>query len=195
MEKKVIAITGGIGSGKSLAANFLRQAGYNAVSCDEITARLYKKRYIKEQVKKIFPDAVKGEKRLFVNKKIIAAQAFRDKDKREKLDALFHPIVIKTAIRKAKRTDKKTAFVEVPLLFESESENAFDGVIVILRDKEKRVDGVKERSGLTEKEILSRINAQFDYDNADLSGYVVIKNDGDKQKLKNSVIKAIKNFE
>ena len=71
---KIIAITGGIGSGKSLASEFLRQAGYNVVSCDEITAELYKKRRVKKEIGKIFPSAVSGKCRIRIDKKEVARQ-------------------------------------------------------------------------------------------------------------------------
>ena len=194
MKKKIIAITGGIGSGKSLALNILRQAGYKAVSCDEITAELYKKISVKEEIGKIFPSAVSGGSRLHIDKKEIARQAFSCEEKRERLNALLHPLIMSAAIRRAKRTEKNLSFVEVPLLFETKSESLFDGVIVILRDKVKRIESVKNRSDLTEEEILKRIDAQYNYESESFSGCIVIYNDKDKENFRNSVLKAIENL-
>ena len=58
--KKLIAVTGGIGSGKSVAVNVLSATGYNTLSCDDITTDLYEKRKVKLLLKKFFPSAVKG---------------------------------------------------------------------------------------------------------------------------------------
>ena len=192
---KIIAITGGIGSGKSLAATFLRQAGYKVVSCDKITAEFYKKHRVKKEIGKIFPSAVKGRIFLRVDKKVVAGQAFDDDGKRARLNSYLHPLIIDTAIKRVKTGGGELAFVEVPLLFESETENRFDGVIVIVRDKTARIESVKERSGLTDDEVKKRIDKQFDYDGADLSGYTVIVNDGDTEKLKGYILETVKTFQ
>lgn len=192
MSKKIIAVTGGIGSGKTLALNILRQAGYKADSCDEITAELYGKRKVKEEIGKIFPSAISGNIRLRVNKKEIAKCAFSDKDKRERLNAFLHPLIVDTAIKRAKRGAGDLSFVEVPLLFESETEKLFDGVLIVMRDRKSRIESVKIRSDLSEQEVLERINAQIDYDRKDFSDYSIIYNDGDKEKFRKSVLEAVK---
>ena len=81
--------------------------------------------------------------------------------------------------------------MEVPLLFERGFAQNFDKIIVITRAKEERINSVKERSHLSEEEILSRIDKQIDYDKFDFTPYIVIKNDGTKEDLAAAVIKAI----
>ena len=61
MPKKLIAITGGIGSGKSLVLSTLKKQGYPTLSSDEIVKTLYKKPAVKKILKGVFPTAVKGE--------------------------------------------------------------------------------------------------------------------------------------
>ena len=192
--KKIIAITGGIGSGKSLAATFLRQAGYNVVSCDEITAEMYNKRRVKKEIAKIFPSATSGKIFCRVDKKAVASQAFEDDGKRVRLNSFLHPLIIDKAIKRAKKGSGDLAFIEIPLLFESGAEDRFDGVIVIVRDKNMRIDSVKNRSGLNEEEILKRMEKQLDYDKADLDKYTVIKNGESKDDLKEKILSAAKIF-
>ena len=85
------------------------------------------------------------------------------------------------------------AFAEVPLLFEGRFENLFDGVIVVLREKQERIKAVQERDELREEEVLARMNAQVDYESEETreklknkNVYLLI-NDKDKQALKRSV--------
>ncbi len=163
MNKK-IAITGGIGSGKSTVLKILREKGYSVFSCDEIYADVIKSKEYVEKINKIFPLAVKNG---VIDRKNLSDEVFSDKDKRLALNQIAHPLIMKSLYENINERLKheKMVFAEVPLLFENGFEKDFDAVIILSRDTDKRVSCVKERSGLSEEEILKRISAQFDYDN------------------------------
>ena len=184
---RLIALTGGIGSGKSTALKILQDARYKTLSCDKITSELYEKRKVKLKLKKLFPTAVTGFFSPVIDRKAISTIVFNDKDKLEELTALITPLVLKEAKRQAKKLGG-VVFVEVPLLFERGYQDEFDAVIVVTRNMKTRIASVMERSNLTEQETVARINNQFDYDNADLSDYAVIENDGDLISLKEKVL-------
>lgn len=181
-----IAITGGIGSGKSTVSNIIKNLGYTVVSTDEITAKLHADQNVLLKIKEIFPSAVTGEKQLFLDKNILSEEIFFDKEKLSRLNKLMHPLIMNNTFD---ILDKyPVAFAEVPLLFESKLESMFDKVIVVKRDKNSRVSSVIKRSNLTENQVLSRINNQIDYDTFDFSKYNVIINDNLdmlEQKVKN----------
>ena len=107
MAKKLIAITGGIGSGKSLALSILKSEGYYTLSSDQITAELYEKRKIKLLLKNMFPVAVKG----FFNPKIdrskISEIVFNNKEKLEQLTATITPLVVAEIQKRAKKVKPK----------------------------------------------------------------------------------------
>ena len=187
----IIGLTGGIGSGKSTALNALKKEGYKVISCDEITKGLYKKRKILKTLRSEFPTAIKGKFFYKADKKEIARIIFSDKKKYAFLNEFLTKETFTLALNKAKKV-KGTVIVEVPLLFESNVAHNFDKIIVITRAKEERIKSVKERSNLSEEEILSRIAKQIDYDNFDLTPYIVIKNDGTKEDLIAAVIKAVR---
>ena len=192
----IIGLTGGIGSGKSAAIAALQENGYKTVSCDDVTRELYKKRKTLKTLRKEFPSAIKGKLFLKADKKEIARVIFSDKEKYDFLNRFLTQETFDIAYHRAEKLAKKggTVIVEVPLLFENNLQNRFDKVIVITRDKEKRIASVKARSDLSEEEILSRIAAQVDYDNIDLSPFTVIKNDGNISDLAAAVLKAVKSF-
>lgn len=181
--KKIVAITGGIGSGKTVVSGICKRAGYKVVSCDTITAELYKKSDIKRKIAEIFPTAAKGKLFIRIDKKKVAKECFENADKLKKLNALLHPVIIDTALKRAKRGGKNIGFVEIPLLFETDSAKFFDRVIIVKRELCERIKAVCERSGLTVAEVEKRINSQYDYDKNDLSGFIVIVNDGDLKSL------------
>lgn len=190
-KKKVIAVTGGIGSGKSTLISLLQKRGYTVVSSDQIVNGLYRKRSFLIKIKELFPRAVKGIFNLKVDKNVIAEQVFSNEEKRKALNSLIHPIVIREGIKKCKKTTKNLAFMEVPLLFEGGYQKEFDGVIIVLRDYAKRIESVKIRSNLSEDEIIRRIKAQVDYEKLDTNSYHVIKNDGEIADLEKELEKII----
>ena len=187
----IIGLTGGIGSGKSTAISALQKSGYKTVSCDDVTRELYTKRKVLKTLRKEFPSAITGKWKLKADKKEIARIIFSDKQKYEFLNAYLTQETFKRAMKKAKRL-KGTVIVEVPLLLENNLASEFDKVIVIVRDKNARVESVKARSNLTKEETIARINAQVDYENIDLSKYIVIKNDGSEEDLAAAILKVVK---
>ncbi|MBQ7235810.1 MAG: dephospho-CoA kinase [Clostridia bacterium] len=193
-KNKLIALTGGIGSGKSLALATLKDAGYNTLSCDAITSDLYEKRKIKLILKKMFPTAVKGFFNPIIDRKEISKIAFNDKVKHAELTDTITPFVMQEVLRRASKIGGMV-FVEVPLLFECGYQDEFDGVMVITRPKHERVKSVMARSNLTEEQVLARIKNQTDYDNFDLSKYMVIENTGNQTALKEKILNIAKDLD
>lgn len=152
-----IAITGGIGSGKSAAANFIKELGFPVFSCDEIYANLCTEPEFLNELSARFPGCVRAGKLL---REALSARVFSDEAAREKLNSFTHPIIFKR-LEEAMRPFP-TAFAEVPLLFESGAEKKFDFVLVLLREREARVKSLLAR-GLTKAEIERRMARQFDY--------------------------------
>lgn len=192
---KKIALTGGIGSGKTTALNVLKENGYAVFSCDEISHEISNRRSVKLKMKELFPTAFTGKIFIKADRKKIAEEVFNDKIKLEKLNELLHPLIIEELLKKASRCGKKVAFIEVPVLFESGYQSFFDDVIVISRDLKDRIDSVKIRSKMTEEEILARMNNQANYEEMDLSKYIVVQNDGNLVAFKKAVLSVAKNLE
>ena len=191
---KAYALTGGIGSGKSLALKFLSEAGYNTLSSDKIVHELYEKNSVKRLLKKLCPTAVSGIINLKLDKAVLGERAFKDSDFYARLTSTVTPLVLKQ-IKKRLRSAKRLSFVEVPLLFECGYEHKFDGTVVIFRDKQERISAVKQRSNLTEEQVLERMNKQIDYDSLDFNGCHVIKNDGDMESFKDAVLSLARSLE
>lgn len=182
----LVAITGGIGSGKSTAANALKEAGYPVISCDEICAGLYKSPSFLRKLKKYFPSAIKGTLFPKADKKELSRLAFAGGENYKILSEQVTAPVYRAAMKKAK-AKKGVVFIEVPLLFEFGKQSDFDKVIVVLRNKTDREESVKKRSGLNEKEFSARMSRQTDYGLIDLTPYFVLRNDGTTEELKERV--------
>lgn len=189
----LIAITGGIGSGKSTAASAIKSAGFKVISCDEICAKFYRSPAFLRRLKKYFPSAIKGTFSPKVDKRELSRLAFNGDENYKLLSDLVTAPVYRAAMKKA-RKKKGVIFIEVPLLFEFDKQNEFDKVIVVMRDTTDRAESVKKRSGLNEKEFSARISRQADYSSVNLSDYTVITNDGTKEELKKNAITAASAF-
>ncbi len=188
---KRIAITGGIGSGKSLVLSTLKELGYKTLSSDKIVTDLYKTLKVKKMIKEYFPQAVTGKIFLKIDRVALAKQAFSTSENHQLLTLLVTPLVMEK-INKLTAGKKGLYFVEVPLLFECEYQTDFDGVWVVTRPLNDRINSVKQRSNLTQEQIVERIRKQVNYDTLDLSNYTVIQNDGDIKHLKNIINEKLK---
>ena len=188
MKFKKIAITGGIGSGKSVALDILSTAGYKTLSSDKIVSQLYETRKVKKLLKSMFPNAVSGLINLKIDRKKISEIVFSNEEMHKKLTNTITPLVLEEIKRRTKNLSEHI-FIEVPLLFECGYEKEFDAVMIITRPLKNRIESVKSRSKLTEEQIIARIKKQTDYDNKDLSAFTVIENDGDVPELKEKVLK------
>ena len=165
-----IAITGGIGSGKSAVCRILKERGYPVFSCDEINRTLLSEKSYLDGLCALFPTCVKDGK---LQKTALAALVFSDKEALETLNAYAHPR-ISERLQRDMDGAKKTCFAEVPLLFESGMTKQFDGVIVVLRNKEERIRAVVTRDGLTAERAEARMKQQFDYDGPRPDGCLLI---------------------
>lgn len=175
-----IAVTGGIGSGKSTVCEIIKKLGFATLSCDEIYAELLKDADFLNILEKNFCGVLNANGLL--NRKKLSNIVFSDSAKLEKLSALTHPAIMKKLLKSAEEV-KGICFCEVPLLFEHGYEKLFDKVIVVTRDYTERVQAVSKRDNITQKEVENRINSQYDYENSDFAKYYVIHNNSNCEKL------------
>lgn len=195
---KKIAITGGIGSGKSLVAEMLRSMGYPVFSCDEIYKEIIESSVYVQKIKENFPEVIDDNGA--INKKRLAERVFSDTESRKTLNALAHPLIMEKLLFYMNESTENLVFAEVPLLFEGDYQNLFDYILVLIRPIPERMKAVQLRDGISQKEIIRRMDAQFDYTSKQACKYLeqsnvtVIENNGDKNNLKTAVIHWLNNL-
>lgn len=170
-----VAVTGGIGAGKSEFMRAVKELGIRTFSADEINAELLRdKRYI-EKLSAAFPLAVKDGK---VDKAALRAEVFSDEKKRKTLNALAHP-----EIRRKIEEITGDAVVEVPLLFESGMTDLFDKVIVVTAGEDVRINRIVSTRNIS-KDLAKNIikNQTTDDERIKRADYVAI-NDGTRKDL------------
>ena len=180
-----IAITGGIGSGKSVALKILKDLGCKTFSCDKISRTIYRDAELKDNVREIFGEEVFSSDGRVLRKRL-AKKVFSDKALVKALNELTH-CKIRQKLLSAMDRVKGVAVAEVPLLFESGMQNDFDKVIILMRDETVRFLAVSERDGLSQEQIERRMANQIDYNKLDKTAYTVICNDGDIESLRDKL--------
>ncbi len=180
-----IAITGGIGSGKSKVLRYIQSLNYKVIDLDEVYAKLLDDTQFLSGICDItgVPPILRNDGSLELNRREVSEKVFNEPETLRLLNEYTHPKIIQEAKSEALAAGG-TVFCEVPLLYESHLENLFDYVIVIMRSESERIRAVEKRSGLTAAEIEKRIKNQFDYANLTLNEHtIVIENDGDVSEL------------
>lgn len=160
MIKKKIAITGGIGSGKSTVLQLLKEMGYPVFSCDELYREVIRSQSYIQKITGVFPNVIENGE---INRKKLAAEVFSDEKKRKTLNSIAHPLIMQQLMKEMDAAENEFVFAEVPLLFEGNYEGLFDAVIVVQRKIEDRIRFICLRDGLTEQQAKERIASQFDY--------------------------------
>jgi dephospho-CoA kinase len=179
-----IAITGNIGSGKSTFAQFAIDAKYSVLRADDISKDLLENdEKVQALVIKNFGTESFIKNKL--NKKYLAEQIFSDQAKREKLESILHPRVIKQIDKSVSELQKsnKVIFVEAALIYEADMEAMFDYVVLITANHKLRLTR-KIKSGLTESDFNNREINQIPEEEKKKRADFIFSNDGSIDDLK-----------
>lgn len=187
LSKRKFAITGTIGSGKSTLTKIIAKS-YPTISADEIVANMYLDKDFAKMINKQFLD----NENETVNKADLSKVIFSDAQKKQDLEAIIHPLVKKEIIQWL-NIQKGLCFTEVPLLFEANLQDLFDGVILVVAQNEKIVERLEVSRNQSRKKTLSIIAKQMDVKTKiEKSDIVIENNEGLKQlkeKIENLLIK------
>ena len=177
---KTIAITGGIGSGKSTLCSKLKEKGFKIHSSDEQVAKIYKKPEKKFITYLRTIGLSKSISKKNINKKIISKIIFENKQIRKKLELYIFKIVRKKRsdfIKQEKEKKTRLIFIDIPLLFENNLEKQFHKVISIIASKQVRLKRLKKTRKMTETQFKNIIKSQTsDVIRKKKSDYVIYNN-------------------
>lgn len=156
----LVAIAGGIGSGKSVVSRIVSALGYPVYDCDSRASVIMDTNYeIKKRlVADIHPDSVdeNGE----IDRGRISSIVFNDADALSKLNSIVHVAVKCDIARWNKETKNDLKFVETAILYQSGIDRMVDRVWIVVAPLDLRVERVMERNGMTRNQVLARIASQ-----------------------------------
>ena len=178
----VVALTGGIGSGKSTVGQIFEDLGAIVTDSDQLAREVVERGTTGfDQIIAAFGDEVLKNGDL--NRAALAELVFKDPGKRERLELITHPLIRK-AFAKIVESAKGDSIVinQIPLLVESKHDYKFDHVITISAPEKIRTERLLKR-GLTLTQIEQRMKAQATDTQREVISDTVIVNDKSEQEL------------
>jgi dephospho-CoA kinase len=181
---KTIAVTGGLGSGKSEAMSIFYELGANILHADDIAKHLLQvDPVLVSKIKEAFGEECYLDGELQAH--ILAERAFGDPGKHDLLNGLTHPI-LRTYLHKyisATKAVPGILMVEAAILLEAKFEDLFDMVLLITAEKQVRIRRAKAAGRLHEKDILQRMALQMPEEEKKARADFVIENNGTEEEL------------
>lgn len=157
---RIIGLTGGIASGKSVVSQQLEQLGMRTIDADEISHEILAR---DEGVKQAVVDAFGTEvltRDGLTDRKKLGKIVFQNPDHRKTLERIMHPPIGAELWKKA-REGMDDVVLEAPLLIETGGHERVDLVVVVYATREHQIQRIMKRDGISKEEATERIDAQL----------------------------------
>ena len=179
---RVIGLTGGIGSGKSLAAEYFADLGALVIDADQLARSAIERGSTGfDEVVTVFGDSIlkNGD----IDRRALGELVFKDPELKAKLENIIHPWVrneFEEAVASLKGDE--VLVYEIPLMLETNAQDRFDVVITVEAAMDNRISRLRAK-GLHISEIESRIAAQATREQRESIADFLIENDGSEDDL------------
>ena len=182
----VVGLTGGIGSGKSLAAQFFAELGALVIDADQLARDAIERGSDGfDELIATFGDSILSNG--LVDRRALGELVFRDLDAKKKLEAIIHPIVRREFEEAVQSLEQDQILIyEIPLLFETKAMERFDYIVTVEADMQLRKERLLKK-GLRNSEVESRIAAQASREERVSIADQVFENNGSEDELLRSV--------
>ena len=173
---KLIAITGGIGCGKSIVSQILKEFGFQVYNCDCNAKYLMDNSpTIKDCLKSTFGNDIIIDGT--INRVKLANIVFNNKEKLVKLNNIVHSSVKEDLISwKLENSHNKLLFIETAILYQSGLDSIVDEVWEVNAPLEIRIERVMKRNNISRQDVLSRIESQK-YEILAQADYIITNDD------------------
>lgn len=184
----IIGLTGGIGSGKSAAANFFIELGIDVIDADDISKNVLTKnnKAKKAFIEKFGDHYIQNNK---IDREALREDIFKDKIKRKTLESIVHPAVREEILKFINDSDSIYKIVMVPLIVETNSADFYDKIIVVDCENNLQIERASSRDNQTKENIINIISNQASREERLKIADFIISNNSNLEHLKNSVIK------
>jgi dephospho-CoA kinase len=177
---KVLGLTGGIGSGKTVVGEMFARLGAEVIDADQLARDVVEpgQPALDEIVKRFDPEILLPDGRL--DRRKLGRIVFADAAARAALNAITHPRIRERmdAAVTARRERAGVLILDIPLLYETARTTPVEKVIVVWVDPATQIRRLLDRGGLTPEEARQRIAAQMPLDEKRALADHVIDNSG-----------------
>ena len=185
----IVGLTGGIGSGKSIAGEYFIELGIDVIDADHVSKNILDKNtkakdlFIKKFGKKFL------DKNNNIDRDLLRAEIFIDEDKKDLLESIIHPIVRDEITEFINKSDSIYKIIMVPLIYETNSKDFYDKIIVIDSDENNQIERASQRDNKSRDDIMNIINNQASREQRNTIADEIILNNSTLDDLKNKIIK------
>ncbi|GAA9592308.1 dephospho-CoA kinase [Helicobacter pylori] len=190
--KNAIALTGGIGTGKSTTIKILESQGYQILDADKIAHQLLQEHRFK--IAQHFGSDIleKG----ILNRKKLGAIVFQNANELKWLEDFLHPLIRECMLQKAYELEKnhQAYFLDIPLFFEVGGKKCYpvSKVVLVYAPRVLQIERLLERDKLKEAEILQRLACQMDIEQKCTMSDYIINNSSSLKDLNKQVERFLK---
>ena len=185
----IVGLTGGIGSGKSAAGKYFVELGIDVIDADDISKNILDENIkAKELFIKNFGDKFLDKKNN-INRDLLRSEIFVNEEKKNILESIIHPIVREEIAKFINQSDSIYKLIMVPLIYETNSQDFYDKIIVVDCNEENQILRASERDNKSKENIINIINNQASRENRNSIADEIILNDSTLDNLRNQVIK------
>ena len=187
----LVGLTGGMGTGKTLAASIFKELGAHILDADLICRKLVEPgQAALQEISECFGENILNKSRSLDRKKL-AQFIFNDPDKKKILENILHPKVFAFEkyqyINICKINPNALVIVDAALLIESGNYKNMDKVVVVKTDEKNQMERNLARGGWRKDEIIRRINNQMSSKEKKRYADFILDNSSDKRHLRNQV--------
>ena len=181
---KIIGLTGGIASGKSIISSWFIKEGIPVIDADFVYKQLSKPfEVLYNEIVNNFPDvSLNPDKSINWHK--LGEKVYADEQFRKQLNELTHPVVQQVIIQEIEEYEHQNQpilVVSVPLLFEANFDKICDKTIVVYIDRKQQISRLMKRDSIEKDFAISKIDAQMSMEEKAAKADFVIDNAGTMQ--------------
>lgn len=177
----LLGVTGGIASGKTTVADMLQDLGAHTIDFDTLARQVVQpgQQPLEEIIAHFGNEALLKDGHL--DRKKLAGIVFQDEEKRKRLESITHPYIFEIFTHKVNEIADKDpqAIIQavIPLLFEVRLQHLVHMILVVYIPKERQIERLIARDGITEEEAAKRLGAQLPISEKVMYGDFMINND------------------
>ncbi len=190
----IVGLTGGIGSGKSVVGNLFTELGIDVIDADHVSKNILDEN---KSAKKLFVEHFGNkfiDKNNNIDRALLRDEIFKDENKKEALESIIHPLVREEIFNFIKNSQSIYKIVMVPLIYETNSQDFYDKILVVECSEENQINRASKRDNKTNDDIMNIIKNQATSEQRRSIADEVINNDSSLNELKNQVIKIHQKF-
>lgn len=185
-EKVVVGVTGGIGSGKTLACSFFSDCGAYVINCDSVYRRLaLRSGKMKNEIFSYFGADVFDSQFNIISSRM-SEIVFSDSEKLEALNRITHKYVFRHIQKTVQLCNSRLVFVESAILFDCGLNKMCRFTVMLLSDDDLRAERAASRQNLSVRDVKLRMKSQRFHDFIANADFVIINN-GTAEELESKV--------